>query len=408
MYLTQLEKLYEEDKSPLTPLRQKALEKLKRLPFPDRTVEEYRKVVLEPLFARQFTLPDSKATFLETAPSPYCKVVLQNGALTTSLKNAMPFVVSSLEEAYVTYASFIQSRILRRIAEEEDFFALAVESFQEGGIFLYIPPKTHLTIPIHLIQQYQGKNNHIASKIQIVVGKESYCEIIAESKYEEFQESAALELFDVVLEKGATCKITDLNFGPKDVVTIKSVRALVKSGANFAITTATKGSSLHRFHYQVELAEEDASCDLQGVWQLREDRRAHFSGEVKHLSPHTRSNQHFKGVLLDKARSTFTGKIFVASPAQKTEAYQLNNNLVLSDGASAFTKPHLEIFADDVKASHGATVSQLSEEELFYMRSRGYKESLARQVLMRGFLEEILVSIPQEEIKNKVRETYAI
>ncbi len=115
---------------------------------------------------------------------------------------------------------------------------------------------------------------------------------------------------------------------------------------------------------------------------------------VEHVAPHCRSRQHFKGILRGKSRSSFEGKILVRPEAQKTEAYQLNNTLLLSDDCRGFAKPNLEVFADDVKASHGATVSQLNAEELFYFRSRGFPLSLAQEMLAAGFCNEILKAIP--------------
>jgi Fe-S cluster assembly protein SufD len=115
---------------------------------------------------------------------------------------------------------------------------------------------------------------------------------------------------------------------------------------------------------------------------------------VEHIAPHTRSRQHFKAILRDRSRSSFEGKILVRPEAQKTQAYQLNNHLLLSEEALSFAKPNLEIFADDVKASHGATVSQLNEEELFYFRCRGFPLVVAQEMLAEGFCNEILHAAP--------------
>ena len=123
---------------------------------------------------------------------------------------------------------------------------------------------------------------------------------------------------------------------------------------------------------------------------LKDKREAHVNVRVEHLAPHCRSNQLFKGVLTDFSRSSFEGKIYVDQIAQKTEAFQLNSNLLLSDRAHADSKPNLEIFADDVKASHGATVGQLNAEELFYMKTRGITQEEASNLLVFGFAQEIL------------------
>jgi Fe-S cluster assembly protein SufD len=129
---------------------------------------------------------------------------------------------------------------------------------------------------------------------------------------------------------------------------------------------------------------------LKGATELTGDNVAHTEVRIEHKAEGARSNQHFKMVLHDQSKGSFEGKIYVDSVAQKTEAYQLNNNLLLGDRATIFTKPNLEIFADDVKASHGATVTRLSEEELFYFQSRGIGKERAGSFLAKGFLKEVL------------------
>ena len=129
---------------------------------------------------------------------------------------------------------------------------------------------------------------------------------------------------------------------------------------------------------------------------LDEKQEAHTHVLVDHQAPSCQSNQFFKGVLTDLARSSFEGKIYVRREAQKTMAYQLNRNLLLSERANADSKPNLEIFADDVKASHGATIGQLDEEQLFYLRTRGYSQEEARNILVYAYVKEVLdlITVP--------------
>jgi Fe-S cluster assembly protein SufD len=126
----------------------------------------------------------------------------------------------------------------------------------------------------------------------------------------------------------------------------------------------------------------------------------HTNVVICHHEPHATSMQLFKGVLTDQSKSSFQGKIYVAQKAQKTQAYQLNNNLVLSRSAEAHSKPNLEIFADDVKASHGATVGKLDPEQLFYLKTRGFSEQQAQNTLISGFLQEVVACIPMQNEKK--------
>jgi Fe-S cluster assembly protein SufD len=141
---------------------------------------------------------------------------------------------------------------------------------------------------------------------------------------------------------------------------------------------------------KVELAEENSEVQLFGLAKLKGSEESHVNILIEHQAPNTRSQQLFKNVLFDEAKSSFEGKIYVHPIAQKTMAYQRNANLLLSDKAVAHAKPNLEIFADDVKASHGATIGQLDEEEMFYLRSRGLSREEAMSWLVEGFCKEIL------------------
>lgn len=140
---------------------------------------------------------------------------------------------------------------------------------------------------------------------------------------------------------------------------------------------------------------------------LSDKRESHTHIFMEHQAPNCRSYQLFKSVLNDFSRSSFEGKIMVRQAAQKTEAFQLNNNLILNDHAHADSKPNLEIFADDVKASHGATIGQLDGDQLFYMKTRGFSDATAKNLLIYGFCEQVIEMIPlaslREEISAKVR-----
>ena len=158
--------------------------------------------------------------------------------------------------------------------------------------------------------------------------------------------------------------------------------------------TSVSHSTAGKQTYTVSLNGEGASAELRGLLDLSGKEEGHVDVLMEHHAPHCRSRQHFKFVLQDQSRSSFAGKIYVHQAAQKTESYQLNQNLLLSDEAFASSKPNLEIFADDVKASHGATFSQLNAEELFYFRSRGFSEAEAKELLRKGFCQEILNFLP--------------
>jgi Fe-S cluster assembly protein SufD len=210
-------------------------------------------------------------------------------------------------------------------------------------------------------------------------------------------------LLDIALEDGARCHHTHLVAEENNTWHFDALRATLKKESHLESFHVCMGGRAPRLDARLILCGENGNASLQGLWALDRKKQAHMYTTVEHHAPVCRSMQRFKGVLKDFSQSSFEGKIFVKPIAQKTEAYQINNNLILNDGAMAYSKPNLEIFADDVKASHGATVAQLNEQELFYLKTRGLSEALSKKLLVTGFCKEILDQIPYQSIKEQLQ-----
>lgn len=179
-----------------------------------------------------------------------------------------------------------------------------------------------------------------------------------------------------------------------------------RRGSVFTTYTVTTGGSLVRNDINTVLDGENCEAHLYGLYLTEDSQHVDNHTLIDHAKPHCLSNELFKGVLNDKSYAVFNGKVFVRPDAQKTNAYQSNKNILLSKDATVDTKPQLEIFADDVKCSHGATVGQLDDDSLFYLRSRGISEDMARSILIRAFasdvFEEIKLDAVHEHINNLI------
>jgi Fe-S cluster assembly protein SufD len=241
----------------------------------------------------------------------------------------------------------------------------------------------HVSDPIFLYSLPQP-DCALHLKVQIFVGKGARVDFVWESN-EAVLNNAYI---DCILEDEArvTCTISD-GYAKWHVNTI---RAYLKKNSAITVLSDQRTADFSRQDIQVTLAEEGSEALLKGCWFARGDSQCHSLISALHLAPHTRSQQHYKGVLTDKSKSSFEGRIFVSEKAQYTEAYQLNNNLIVGEKAAAYSKPNLKIFTDDVKASHGCTISDVSEEELLYLKTRGLDDALCRDLLIKGFLKEIL------------------
>ncbi|HYJ89894.1 MAG TPA: Fe-S cluster assembly protein SufD [Pyrinomonadaceae bacterium] len=171
-------------------------------------------------------------------------------------------------------------------------------------------------------------------------------------------------------------------------------------GSYYNSTNINLGAALSRHDIELKFTAEGGEALVDGLYMLNGTQHSDTHSVIDHLVPNCTSGQNYKGVLNDKSRAVFNGKVFVRENAHGTDAQQSNKNLLLSNDARVDTKPQLEIFNDDVKCSHGATVGQLEEEELFYLLTRGLPETLARNLLTYGFAEEIINKIDVESIKS--------
>jgi Fe-S cluster assembly protein SufD len=172
--------------------------------------------------------------------------------------------------------------------------------------------------------------------------------------------------------------------------------------ATYNSTNINLGGKLSRHDIELKFTAEGGEAWVDGLYMLNGTQHADTHSIIDHQVPNCTSHQNYKGVLSDRSRAVFNGKVFVRENAYGTDAQQQNKNLLLSNEARVDTKPQLEIFNDDVKCSHGATVGQLEEEELFYLLTRGLPETLARNLLTYGFAEEIINKIGVEKIKSEL------
>lgn len=395
--------------------RLKAWDQFLTLGLPSRQTELYRYIKVRHLFSQPYEwAPESKLTADQIAPyiQPECRqslLVFVNGDYCASLSNttAIPaqVSVSTLQEAVQTYGAFLNNHWTKSLKEEDDAFAAINGALHRKGAFLYIPPKTVIEAPIQILHIVDVENQlcMAAPRLNIFVGAQSQAVFCATQKNFSANGYFVNQVVELVLEENSNVQYAQLLCDEHPAAWhFDALRATLKRNATLKTICVTEGSMTVRTDYRIALIGENAEVLLNGVWMLRDKREAHVNVFIEHQAPNCRSFQLFKGVLNDFSRSSFEGKIMVRRPAQKTEAFQLNNNLLLSDHAHADSKPNLEIFADDVKASHGATVGQLDQEQLFYMKTRGFDDAAAKNLLVFGFCDQVIEMIPLESLKQTI------
>ncbi len=411
LFQEHLETLYQQIASgdALQKIRAKAWDHFLELGLPSRKAEVFRYIRLRQLFERRYTLSrvtDVSPEAIEPYIFPECReavAVFVNGHFRPQLSRlgALPkrVVFTSLIDATKTYGAFINNQWAKSLKDETDPFAALNAALHRDGAFLYLPPKTVVETPIQLLHVIDAQSEPmlLMPRLHVFAGTQSQIALVSNQAVLSGNGYCVNRAVDMSLEDDAHVHYTHVDFEePDDAWHFEALRAYLKRNSTLKTVQATDGGLTVRHDYRVALTGENAEALLNSVWMLSGKKEAHHHVLMDHQAPHCRSMQLFKGVLNDVSHSSFEGKILVRQPAQKTEAFQLNNNLLLSDRATANSKPNLEIFADDVKASHGATIGQLDAEQLIYMKTRGFSSAEAKNLLVHAFCKEVidLITLP--------------
>lgn len=383
--------------------RKKAYERFIALGMPKQKQEAYQYIPLSklsiPVDAATFKKSSFTPSLVEEQILPECVnsyLVFEDGFFLPEMSRVpKEIVVLPLDVALQTYGLFLHNRWTKSFKEELDPFCMLNAALHGRGAFVYVPPHVKSQAPLQIIHLLTN-NSLAASRLQITLGKQASLSIVQTLSSSGFCNNA----IDLSLDANSFVRFLDAQLLPTDSRSLLSLRATLKRDAHLEAFHMTNGSEVVRCSANIELSEENSSLLLQGIAMLSDERQAHFSSLVDHAAICTHSRQHVKMALNESSRSSFEGKILVRPIAEKTQAYQLNNNLLLSDAAMAYSKPNLEIFASDVKASHGATFTQLSDEELFYLRSRGILRSGAQALLTEGFCRELIDAVEIKSLRS--------
>ncbi|MBI2742740.1 MAG: Fe-S cluster assembly protein SufD [Chlamydiales bacterium] len=396
-------------------LRGNAWTRLLERGLPQKKEEAFQYVHLRELYEKSYALPEKMAApsteELSSLILPECTnscLVFVEGVYSPELSKVPPgLIVLPLPKALRSYQTLLQGRLEGAIAGESDPFALLNLAFAAGeaGVFIYLPPKKSLEAPLQCLHLSRQQGVIASPRIHAFIGREAELQII--SSFQPAEGAWINSMLDLTLEEGARVKQASTLLNESRSWIFDAIRATQKRDSSLETVSISRGAKSHRQSFNIALTGENAEASLNGTWLLNNDFSCHAHVLVDHSAPHTRSRQLFKGVLDGISQSSFEGKIFVHPEAQKTEAYQLNNNLILGERALAFSKPNLQIFADDVKASHGATIGQLDANLLFYLKTRGIPDSIASRLLVRAFCQEVGAKLPLPSMRAQLAQELA-
>jgi Fe-S cluster assembly protein SufD len=397
----------------LVELRRDGAARFRGTGIPDTRVEAWRFTDLKPLRKREFRWSPEPAAL--SAEAARAMLLAETGGVRLAFVNGV--YAPALSGGRLPDEGAVASSLAAALDEREDPvrglvgsvanldrhpFAALNTAFVADGAVIRIPPDTTLEAPIHLLFLTAGDGPPRAAypRVAIELAHGARARVIEEFVGAPEADTFVAPVTEIVVGENASVDHVKLQREGAKTIHLGTVAARLERNARLTGHSLSVGGRLVRTDVDVLLAGEGSECTLNGLYAVAGRQHVDHHTYVDHASPHTVSRQLYKGVLDGKATGVFNGRVLIREGAQRIDASQTNNNLLLSNEALVNTNPELEIFADDVKARHGATIGQIDEEALFYLRSRGIEHAEARRILIQGFAGEMLERVGIEPLRD--------
>ncbi len=402
-----------ESVKPIHKLRKEAIENFSQLNFPTTHDEDWKYTNITPLLKYNFKPFDGEITLNEDQIKKFLfknisknRLVFVNGhfvkrlSKTINLPNGV--IVGNIASEIKNDSNVIDKHFSKYANYKDHIFTALSTAFTRDGAFIFIPDGKIVDEPIHILFITDSKDEKILTQPRnlFVAGKNSQVSII--EHYTSINDDIYFTNVVSEIVAGQDSIIDHVKLQEESINSFHISREEIdqERGSNFTSHSISFGGEIARNDIQSRFNDQGSECTLNGLYLLKGKQLYDSHTMIDHAKPHCNSHEHYKGILDDQSRGVFNGKVLVRPDAQKTNAFQENNNIILSDDALVNTKPQLEIFADDVKCSHGATVGQLDMDSLFYLKSRGIGEEKARTILIHAFASDIVKTIKIESVKN--------
>jgi Fe-S cluster assembly protein SufD len=396
----------------LAETRSKAIESFQKSGFPNTSNEEWKytsvKEIADKLNKQHHATPESRLRpsdieQLLLAGNDVTLLVFENGLFQESLSTNLPsdFTIRTL--ATVRNDAAVKQHLGKIASSESESFVALNTAFVNDGVFIHIPARKSIEKPVHIL--YVSTQESPAITRNLVIAEPESAIQIVESYHSlgNTTEGLTTNVTEVLVKRNANVTWVKAQLENELTSQISFTQVEQEQDSRFSSTVITTGGLLVRNNLHIRLNGTNCNAFMYGLYLLDGAQLCDNHTLVDHAMPHCESNELYKGVLGGKSTGVFNGKIFVRQDAQKTNAYQSNKNILLSDDAQMNTKPQLEIFADDVKCSHGTTTGQLDDEALFYLRARGIGEQSARTLLNIAFAADVLDHIELETLRQNLQ-----
>ncbi|MES2798811.1 MAG: Fe-S cluster assembly protein SufD [Bacteroidota bacterium] len=327
------------------------------------------------------------------------EITIENGVVTT-ITGDLPvgLTIKSMHDC----SAFELKELGQLVPLENEIFSSINTLYLQDGLFIHVAANCIVEKSIEVTHHILGANQLANFRNFIIVEKNSKASLVYNYIETEGTASFVNVVNEVMVGENSSVYIDKLQNETDGNFHIETDQILQNKNSNFTINTITLGGSFVRNNLSIAVAGTNCETHLNGAYVLEDQQHVDNHTTVDHQMAHCVSNELYKGIIGDKATAVFNGKVFVRKDAQKVNAYQSNANILLSDNATVNSKPELEIYADDVKCSHGSTTGQMDEQAIFYLRARGLSEKSAKQLLVGAFIGDALEKISSEKLKTEI------
>lgn len=401
-------------------IRSKAFQNFEKLGFPSKKIEAWKYTSLNAVLREDYCLfPNKKKTVTLPQVKDYFihdidtyKVVFVDGKYSSFLSETTHdnFDVCLMSSALAKpkYKPIIEN-YFNKVAKQDHLTSLNT-AFVKEGAYIHIPRNTEVEKPIQIINFTTGTEDAIMTQPRnlIVVEQNAHVQII--ERHQSLTQNAALTnvVTEIFADRYATVDYYKIQNDHTSASLVDNTFIEQQSESTVAVHTFSFGGKVTRNNLNFYQMGEHINSTLKGITIIEGKQHVDHHTLVHHTAPNCESHQDYKGIFNERAVGVFNGKVVVEKDAQKTNAYQQNNNVLVSDRSTINAKPQLEIFADDVKCSHGCTIGQLDEQALFYMQQRGIPKKEARALLMYAFANTVLESVKIPEVKERITKLIAM
>ncbi len=387
----------------ITNIRQQAYENFVQLGIPNRRHEDWKYSTPEPFFKKELQIAKSEKieksdiqNIINRIPNSYV-IVTVNGYVDNALSNndlIEKISISNMKDAFKSQESIVKKHLAQYTPNDEHFAQLNNAAFT-SGIYIYLKAYEHVAKTIHIINIVKGNEAQlINSRNLIVIDGNSSCNIVEE--FIELNNKATTvrnHVTEMVINENAIVKYDVLQQDGENTCSIYNNYVVQHNSSVLTFNTITASGNFVRNNLNIYLRGKNITSNLNGLFVSQGNEHVDNHTLVDHEQPHCDSNELYKGILKDNSIGVFNGKIYVRPQAQKTNAYQSSKNMLLSEHATINTKPQLEIYADDVKCSHGTSTGQIDDDALFYLQARGIGKDTAKLLMMQAFAGEVIEKI---------------